>query len=71
MPGPHSAAAHPVHHGLSKSAATDRVEDPVCGMMIDPATSQHQADREGKTYYFCSNECRAEFIKHPAKYATR
>ena len=26
-------------------------------------------DYRGKTYYFCSNECRSEFIKHPAKYA--
>ena len=23
----------------------------------------------GKTYYFCSEECRREFAKHPARYA--
>jgi YHS domain-containing protein len=23
---------------------------------------------EGKTYYFCSDECRNEFAKHPSKY---
>jgi YHS domain-containing protein len=25
----------------------------------------------GKTYYFCSNECRKTFAKNPAKYAGR
>ena len=24
---------------------------------------------EGKTYYFCSDECQREFEKHPEKYA--
>ena len=36
---------------------------------IDASTPRF--DYQGKTYYFCSNECRSEFIKHPAKYATR
>ena len=27
------------------------------------------ADYNGKRYYFCSDECRAEFLKSPAKYA--
>jgi YHS domain-containing protein len=24
---------------------------------------------QGKTYYFCSNECRDQFAKNPSKYA--
>jgi YHS domain-containing protein len=24
---------------------------------------------QGKTYYFCSDECKAKFEKNPAKYA--
>jgi YHS domain-containing protein len=25
----------------------------------------------GKTYYFCSDECRSTFAKHPDKYASK
>jgi Cu+-exporting ATPase len=28
-----------------------------------------RAEYNGRTYYFCSDECRAEFLKHPEKYA--
>jgi YHS domain-containing protein len=27
-----------------------------------------RAEYLGKTYYFCSNECRDKFVKEPAKY---
>ena len=27
--------------------------------------------RGDQTYYFCSEQCRAEFAKHPTKYAAR
>jgi YHS domain-containing protein len=27
------------------------------------------ADYNGKTYYFCSDDCRNTFLKNPAKYA--
>lgn len=26
------------------------------------------AQYQGKTYFFCSDECHDEFVKHPAKY---
>jgi YHS domain-containing protein len=42
-------------------------KDPVCGMNIDETkaiTAQHGA----KTYYFCSQACKATFEKDPAKY---
>lgn len=34
-------------------------KDPVCGMTVDAATAIH-AEREGETFYFCSDQCRAE-----------
>lgn len=46
-----------------------RTKDPVCGMEIDPAKSKEKSVHNGKTYYFCSSHCKAEFEKNPAKYA--
>jgi len=44
------------------------VTDPVCGMQVDPATSQHHAQHEGEDHYFCSARCRERFIADPKKY---
>ncbi|MES1210941.1 MAG: YHS domain-containing protein [Acidobacteriota bacterium] len=30
-----------------------------------------QAEYRGKTYYFCSEECREEFLRNPGKYASK
>jgi YHS domain-containing protein len=35
-------------------------KDPTCGMTVDEATSPH-SDRDGKTYYFCSDQCQQNF----------
>ena len=54
------------------SAHTDnplRVKDPVCGMMVDPATARGgSAEHAGKTYYFCNPRCAERFRAEPAKY---
>jgi xanthine dehydrogenase accessory factor len=42
--------------------------DQVCGMAVDPLTSQHKAIYEGATYWFCSAGCKAEFEKEPRRY---
>ncbi|WP_081469550.1 heavy metal translocating P-type ATPase [Sphingomonas sp. PAMC 26617] len=44
------------------------VKDPVCGMSVDPATTQYHADHEGRPYSFCSAGCRAKFVGDPARY---
>jgi YHS domain-containing protein len=43
------------------------VQDPVCGMMVDPATAP-KSDYKGKSYYFCSLDEKKEFDKAPATY---
>lgn len=43
-------------------------KDPVCGMMVEPATAAASYEYEGKTYYFCAVGCKAAFEKDPAKY---
>ncbi len=39
-------------------------KDPICGMTVDEATALH-AERDGKTFYFCSDHCRHEFLSKP------
>lgn len=34
--------------------------DPICGMTVDEATALH-AERNGKSFYFCSEHCRKQF----------
>ena len=35
--------------------------DPICGMTVDEATAPH-AEKEWRTYYFCSDQCRQKFL---------
>nr|WP_172682984.1 YHS domain-containing protein [Verrucomicrobium spinosum] len=37
------------------------MKDPVCGMMVDPATSL-SAEKDGQTWHFCSEHCRTKFV---------
>lgn len=41
---------------------------PVCKNSIDKDAPCVSADFKGKGYYFCSEKCKAEFEKNPAKY---
>jgi Cu+-exporting ATPase len=58
----HSAHGHQHHDGKAT------VRDPVCGMSVDPATSQHRFAYRGETYHFCSAGCRTKFGSNPAQY---
>jgi YHS domain-containing protein len=33
-------------------------KDPVCGMEVSRLTAVEEMDHQGKTYYFCSGNCR-------------
>jgi Cu+-exporting ATPase len=43
-------------------------KDPVCGKELQPNTAASSLQREGKAFYFCSDECRKTFDAEPAKY---
>lgn len=45
--------------------STSATKDPICGMTVDKATAL-QAQRDGKTLYFCSDHCRQKFLSTPA-----
>jgi YHS domain-containing protein len=36
-------------------------KDPICKFSVDEAISVH-SDRDGKTYYFCSEPCQKTFL---------
>jgi len=40
-------------------------KDPICGMTVNNATAIH-AERDGKTFYFCGENCRQKFLSTPA-----
>ncbi len=44
------------------------VKDPVCGMTVDPTTSEHRVDHGGTTYHFCSAGRQTKFEVDPNKY---
>ena len=43
--------------------------DPVCGMTVEEADAAATAEYRGKTYYFCSVDCKEEFEENPEDYA--
>lgn len=56
---------------MSGKAATPttaaKVVDPVCGMEVEAANAP-KTTYAGKTYYFCSEEDKAKFLKNPEQY---
>jgi Cu+-exporting ATPase len=44
------------------------LKDPVCGMTVDPASSEHRAEHQGEAYYFCCAGCREKFERDPEAY---
>jgi P-type Cu+ transporter len=40
-------------------------------MEVDPRTAAWQSEYFGKTYYFCSRECKEQFDSDPALYTNR
>ena len=52
----------------TETAPAKEVQDPVCGMTVDPATAAGKSEFKGKTYYFCSLDDKKEFDKAPSTY---
>jgi Cu+-exporting ATPase len=43
-------------------------KDPVCGMIVDPATAAQRREHGGETYWFCSEDCARKFETAPESY---
>ncbi len=48
--------------------AKPATKDPVCGMTVDPETTQHHTQHEGTDYHFCCAGCRTKFLADPERY---
>lgn len=46
-------------------------KDNVCGMELEEGNIADTTTYEGKIYGFCASECKAEFVKEPAKYLSQ
>jgi YHS domain-containing protein len=58
---------HP-EEGRPMGSSASIVEDPVCGMRLDPDDAAATAQYEGTTYYFCSQTCHDAFVADPSTY---
>ena len=59
-------AHHGHHHGDHEHG--NKVKDPVCGMMVDPAAGKPHMTYKGHEYHFCSDSCHGKFKADPEKY---
>ena len=48
-----------------------KVKDPVCGMEIESEKAFAKREHEGRTFYFCSQDCVSKFDADPHKYGHR
>jgi YHS domain-containing protein len=44
--------------------------DPVCGMQVDEKKAAAQSQRQGQTYFFCSQGCKQKFDQNPQQYVS-
>lgn len=54
--------------GRSKNKSkAHQVKDPICGMEINRQTAAARVEKDGQTYYFCSENCKEKFLagNHP------
>ena len=47
------------------------VQDPVCKMIIEKEEAKATVEYKDEIYYFCSTECKEEFLKNPEKCLVR
>src|SRR6266568_5423053 len=47
------------------------VQDPVCGMRVNPENAKHSLSHGGTTYYFCCPSCAEKFKARPEKYLNK
>ena len=66
-PSEHSHAAHQHHDGTESGQA---IKDPVCHMVVDPASAADSVEHEGRTYHFCSKHCAQKFRAAPDQFTT-
>lgn len=57
-------------HSNKENAAESILQDPVCGMEVEPS-DERKFNYRDKTYYFCSDKCLAKFKDNPDLYTDK
>lgn len=57
-----------VFSGLGQQTQEETVTCPVSGEVMKKAEAKVSSEYQGKTYYFCCEKCKEEFVKDPEKY---
>jgi len=65
---PKPKALRVLNAALPAAAAPKPAIDPVCGMEVDPATSDLHSTVDGETFHFCSESCKQRFDADPGAY---
>jgi xanthine dehydrogenase accessory factor len=60
---PASIPAKPPKQDVTKTAL-----DPVCGMMVEIASTRHHTTYDGRDFYFCCPACKRLFERNPQEY---
>lgn len=70
-PQPQEKVSTPSNGKPALALEAGQAKDPACGMMIDRAkavAAGNTLDRDGATYYFCSERCKQNFTREPEHY---
>jgi YHS domain-containing protein len=59
--------SHPKCDNLTPAEAVMAI-DPVCGMDVNENNPPAKTNYEGKTYYFCSEQCKTDFEEDPEEF---
>lgn len=54
--------------GNCGNKSTSPTKDVVCGMELKPTEETLQVAHKGTIHYFCSTECKEQFVTDPEKY---
>lgn len=66
---PPPSSSHGAHGSAAETTSAAKENDPVCGMDVDPATALW-IEKDGKRFYFCSDDCKVKFEKDPTSFIT-
>jgi Cu+-exporting ATPase len=58
------------HDVREEKMVSTRVIDPVCGMIVDPATAAGTTGYGGREYFFCCHQCLLAFQADPDRYTS-
>jgi YHS domain-containing protein len=68
---PAEAAGHATHAPVTAAAAqAETAKDPICNMTVrvkDAVAAGLTSERDGRTYYFCAEQCKKTFDARPHK----